>query len=100
MTNMGIGIMCVQEAHIKECPYFESDEFLIIYSGCEENQNREYAGVGFIIAPYMKFCVKSFMQLSSRIAILKLRIKGGIATLISAYAPANTHDFEERFEFF
>ena len=78
-AKMGIGIMCVQETHIKGCPYFESDGFLIIYSGCEESQKREYAGVGFIIAPHMKSAVKSFMQLSSRIAILKLRIKGGIA---------------------
>ena len=85
---------------MKSCPYFESNGLLIIYSGCEDNQSREYAGVGFIIAPHMRGCVKSFTQLSSRIAILKLRINGGIITIISAYAPSNSHSFEERYEFF
>ena len=41
-----------------------------------------------------------FRAISSRIASLRVKVKGGITTFVSAYAPHDGHDFELRHDFF
>ena len=99
MKKSSIGILCIQETRVNSCPYFASDGFLSIYSGRDDN-NREHAGVGFISAPWMRRSIKYFVQIDSRLAVLQIRTYGGIMIFISAYAPPNTHEDEERLQFF
>ena len=64
------------------------------------DSGREYAGVGFIIAPWLYHAIIGFTQLSNRLASLQIRIKHGSIIRISAYAPHNDKSFEERFKFY
>ena len=63
-------------------------------------EEREYAGVEFLIAPWMIKSIKSFHQFSNRLAALTLYVEGGSTTLITAYAPHNGLEAEYRREFF
>ena len=84
MTDRRIGVLCLQETHKRGSDYFiTSDGFLVIFSGTSTG-DREHAGVGFLVAPWMRKYVVSFTQPSSRFASLKIRVKGGKINLITA----------------
>ena len=90
----------MQETRIKQTPYYTTDDgFFVVLSG-SSSANREFAGVGFIIAPWAAHAVYSFKQISSHLAVVKLRTKGGKMSLISAYAPHSGKGFDERQLFF
>ena len=77
MIRESIDILCLQETHRLLSDYFVSDEdFLIILFG-GSNTDREYAGVGFLIAPYIRKSILRFCQKSNRMSCLKLHISGG-----------------------
>ena len=61
---------------------------------------REFAGVGFIIAPEARRSIISYLQCSSRIAAIKVKVEGGGVALVSAYAPPNTKPHDERQQFY
>ena len=61
---------------------------------------RENAGVGYMIAPWVRKSVVSFCQASSRMASLKIRIQGGKMNVLTAYAPHTGYDFSDRQIFF
>ena len=43
----------------------------------------------------------SFIQFSNRLSNVKIKVSGGVISLISAYAPPNyVHNLEERIDFF
>ena len=65
-----------------------------------KDSEREYAGVGFIIAPETRCSVMSYLQHSSRMAVLKIKVEGGQATIVTAYAPPATKPYDERQEFY
>ena len=72
---MGIGIMCIQETHRTESDYWiTNSEYAVIFSG---NDHGRYAGVGFIIVPFMRKAIYGFVCYSERIMAIKLRIPGG-----------------------
>ena len=80
--------------------YYTTDEgFLVILSGSSE-EKREYAGVGFIVAPWFRSSIIGFCQASRRYACLKFKISGGKAAVISAYAPHGGLSWDKRFAFF
>ena len=56
--------------------------------------------MGFIVAPWAKQSIKGYIQYNSRVATLRIRVEGGVLTLINVYAWANTHDFDTRHDFF
>jgi len=100
MTKRSIDVLCVQETHITKSEYRVLDDgFLLILSGRQDDE-REYAGVGFLVSPHMRRSVIGFCQLSRRIAYLKLRVSGGKMVVFSAYAPHGRKPFEERQTFF
>ena len=52
MQRRGISILCIQEARISQSPYYRTDNgFLVVLSG-SSGGGKEFAGVGFIIAPW------------------------------------------------
>ena len=100
MRRREIDIIFLQETRIKQTPHYITDEgFLVILSGAE-SEGRDYARVGFIVSPRARHAVYGFLQLSSRIACLKVRVRGGKLALLSAYAPHSGRPFDERQRFF
>ena len=100
MKRRGISVVCIQETHIIQSPYYTTvDNFLVILSGSSGGL-REFAGVGFIIAPWAVHSVVGFLQYSNRLACLKFRVPGGKVGVISAYAPHDGHSFDSRQSFF
>ena len=98
MSNYNISTMCIQESHISGAPYLHQNGYLIVLSDshCE---GREYAVVGFIVAPRVIGSVKSFHQYSNRLTSLVIRVHGGYIQLITAYAPHGGHALDARIEF-
>ena len=72
--------------------------FPFIFSGGEEG--REYAGVGFVVAPRVISAVVGFIQRSNRLAELTLRVSGGYVRLLSVYAPQGGLLYDVRQAFF
>ena len=100
MGRRHIDILCIQETHIIQSPYYSTDSgYLVILSGSSSG-DREYAGVGFIVAPWAKHAVAGFLQFSNRLACMKFRVKGGLIGVISAYAPHSGYAFDIRQCFF
>eukprot|EP00959_Pyramimonas_sp_CCMP1952_P422471 8849885-Pyramimonas_sp.AAC.1 len=96
---MDIAVLCLQETHCKGSPVFDVEGFCVILSGKEEDA-REYAGVGFIVAPWAKQAIKGYMQQSSRMASLRIRVAGGVLTLITTYAWTNVHEYDTRRDYY
>ena len=100
MNETGISILCLQETHRAKSDNFITDAgFWLILSGRSDDE-REFAGVGFLIHPRVKRSIFIFRQVSNRLANIKIRIPGGKMTIITAYAPHAGRPFDERFEFF
>ena len=100
MIRESIDISCLQDTHRSLSDSFISDEdFLIILSG-GSNNDREYAGVGFLIAPHIRKSILGFCQKSNRMCCLKLRISGGKVAIFSTYAPHADKPYNERQQFF
>ena len=73
--------------------------FLVIMSGGADGDS-ERAGVGFLVAPWIRKSVVGFCQATLRMASLKIRIPGGKAVIFSAYAPHSGKPFDQRHTFF
>jgi exonuclease III len=99
MYDYGIGVLALQETKRTRATYGRTAEgFLLANSG--GTADREFAGVGFLVAPW---CVKSIMGLclaTPRMASIKLKIRGGSMSIISAYAPHGGYSFDERTAFY
>ena len=99
MERLGIGILCLQETHRSASIYYDTDDgYLLILSG--DGGESENAGVGFLISPGMRRSIIGFCQASSRMATLKLRIRGGKTSIFSVYAPHNGKPIDERRGFY
>ena len=73
---------------------------LLVLSGLADADIDEKAGVGFLIAPSVRKCIVGFCQASSRMASLKLRVRGGKTALVVGYAPHNGKPVTERQRFY
>ena len=83
-----------------QSPYHVTDDgFLVVCSGSAVGV-KEFAGVGFVVAPWIRGSVVGFIQNSNRIACLKLRVPQGKIALIYAYAPHGGYPFDIRQSFF
>ena len=91
MRARSLAILCVQEtrATCTGCRTLDNGYVFITSSGKDNEKN--YAGVGFLIAPYMRKSIFSFKLVSDRICYIKLRVKD---------APHNNHDYGFRQHFF
>ena len=101
MRNKKIAILCIQETHVHDDKYFMADGYLIVLSGGALSKNgRSYTGVGFIVSPSAAKSVIGFRLVGERLATLKLKVKGGVLNIVSAYAPHSGHKYEVRKTFF
>ena len=56
--------------------------------------------MGFVIAPWVRASVISYLQYNNRLASIKLRVSGGSVCLVSAYAPHSGLAFDVRHDFY
>ena len=100
MRRRNISVLAIQETRVSKSPYYTTEDgFLVILSG-SRTEDREYAGVGFILAPWIRNCIVGFLQKSNRLACVKLRVPQGRVAVISAYAPHGGYPFDTRQTFF
>ena len=101
MWEMGIDILCIQDTHCSQSPYYLTEEgYLVILSGSEDESDHQYAGVGFLIAPDIRRSVIGFLQASPRYASLKIRVSGGKLVITSAYSPHSGKPYTDRQAFY
>ena len=92
MRRHGIDVCCLQETRAKDSAYYTTESGnLLIMSGSTEAE-ASHAGVGFIIAKDTKHHVKKFCQISSRLASVTLKVRGGSFSICNVYAPHNLKD--------
>ena len=72
--------------------------FLVCLSGGVIGK-RDYAGVGFIVAPWARCYIIGFCEFSDRIMSLKLRVIGRQLGIVCVYVVQGGRDFSERFFF-
>jgi len=73
----------------------------VILSGAEVDPGgRTYTGVGFLGAPWAWKHVMSYKQVPERVALIKIKVRGGQAGIITAYAPPGMHYYDVRQTFF
>ena len=73
MKNNSIDIQCIQETRKPNSDYYITDNgYLVITSG-GSNLVKEWAGVGFIVAPWIRPHIQGFCQLSNRVASIKIK---------------------------
>ena len=94
-----IDILCIQETRTTTSQVHEEQGHLVILSGSERD-GRNWAGVGFIVAPRCRYHIKSWKQVSERICSLKIRVRGGAVGITGVYAPHNMKPLDERIHFF
>ena len=99
MRHYSIGIMCIQEVRRLKSDVFVTERgYQVILSGSSTLQ-REWAGVGFIVAPSVRKSVAGFCQYNSRMASLKVKTVRGVFAVLSVYAPHNLKDISDKFAF-
>ena len=99
MLMYNIGIFCLQETRASKADYYyNEDGFRIISAGTDEGKS--WAGVGFIIAPWLAARVTNFLQFSDRLASLKVKTRRGKFGFTTAYAPHNLKPYDERRSFY
>ena len=100
MARRRTSILSVQEIRVPQTPYYCTDDgFLVVLSGSSAG-GKEWAGTGFIVAPWMTHAVIGFLQYSARLCSLKIRVVGRKMALMSAYAPHSGYPFDQRQVFF
>ncbi len=100
MHDLDIHIPCLQETYKALSEYYVTEEgYLMILSGRSDN-NREHAGVGFLISPACRASIYGFCQASNRFVAIKIRASGGKVAIISAYALQSQRPYDERCNFF
>ncbi len=93
MRLRSIAILCLQETHDSNsiCRCLEGG-YLLINSGADDNR-RTYAGVGFLLAPWLRSAIYSYKQISERICTIKIRVSGGKLGIVNNYVPHSGYDY-------
>ena len=96
MRLRSIAKLCLQETHDTNsvCTSLAGG-YLLIHSGADDNQ-RTHAGVGFLIAPWLRSAIYSYMQISDRSCTIKIRVSGGKLGIVDNYAPHSGYDYGTR----
>ena len=94
-----IDVLCIQETWNNSISTYVEQGYVVVLSGSGSDY-RSWAGVGFIISPRCRHRIQSYKQISDRLCSLRLKVRGGVLGVISAYAPHNLKPLPERFHFF
>ena len=104
MSTYGLSFICIQETHRLGIErYVSAEGFLVILSGTgvvPEQVQQEWAGVGFIIAPWAIHSVIGYCAESNRLASIRVKVCGGCLAFICAYAPHGGYAEDVRQDFF
>ena len=100
MRSNSIDICCLQETRKPKSDTYSTDGGFLVYLSGRGDEHREWAGVGFVVAPWAKSLATSFRPCCSRIASLKLVVSGGCMSLSSVYAPHNMKSLPDRVQFY
>ena len=100
MGARALAFICLQETRIPDSGSRILDNgYTLITSGSDDGK-KSYAGVGFLIAPWVRRSIFSFKAISDRLCYMKLRVHGGKATFINVYAPHGGHDYDLRRQYY
>ena len=99
MRRYDIDILCVQETRVATSSEYTVSGFVFILSG-SDGEERSWNGVGFIIAPWCRWRLTSYKQISDRVSYAKLKVPGGVAAIFSVYAPHNLKPTSEKVDFY
>ena len=101
MRANSIDILCMQETRKSMSNCFMSHYgFEVFLSGRGDATAREWAGVGFIVAPQIRDHMIASHPVSNRVASLCVRTSGGCVAITSVYAPHNLKPLAEKFQFY
>jgi len=82
----------------KEQGRIDKPDYTLLYSGSEEKTGQ--LGTGFMMNKAMKGCILEFEPQSNRICKMRLKGKFRNITVISAHAPTNEKDDQEKESFY
>ena len=100
MLNNSVDIMCLQETRRGNSDTFCTDRGFQVFESGRGDGLRETAGVAFVISPRMRAHILSFTPHSSRVAALKIRVRGGCMGVVCVYAPHNLKPLPDRLSFY
>ena len=100
MLNMQLDVLCLTEVRKPGAESYATEEgfYFILFGGVVGE--RDYAGVGFLIAPYARQCMIGFAEHFDRLVTLRMRVVGGQFGVIVAYAPHNGLEYVFRQSFY
>ena len=99
MLLNSIDIVCMQETRSPKSDSFSASDGFAVYLSGRGDGEREFAGVGFIVAPSFRKFIIGCDPHSSHITSLKLKVSGGCGYIFSVYAPHNLHALGIRSKF-
>ena len=79
-------VLCIQETRRAKSDQFTTYKGYAVYVSGNGAGQREWAGVGFVIAPAFVPYVMCFNPIPNRIASLKFKVSGGGSVLFWVYA--------------
>ena len=90
----------MQEVRRLKSDCFRAESGFSVYLSGSCSGDREWAGVGFVVAPHVSSCVVGFTPMSNRIASLKLKVAGGHIALVTVLAPHTLRPPDEKLSFY
>ena len=92
MQEHDLGVLILSETKSHSYYSYNSEGHLVVLSG---NYKDKHAGVGAIVAPWLRPHLVDILQINPRIIQLSFKKKGGNFHTLGVYAPHSGHDFEE-----
>ena len=92
MQEHDLGVLILSETKSHSYYSYNSEGHLVVLSG---NYKDKHAGVGAIVAPWLRPHLVDTLQINPRIIQLSFKKKGGNFHILGVYAPHSGHDFEE-----
>jgi exonuclease III len=98
VLKLGIDLVALQEIRWQGHGEINKKTFTVIYSG-PENRIGQY-GTGFIISRKIKGSILEWEPVNDRLCRIRIRGKFRNLTIISAYAPTEDNEEEEKVELY
>ena len=91
-----LDILCLQETRLLGQGNIEIDGYVLIWSG----QDKHYSGGAILIKKHLLRGDCEIKYVSDRIICISLFIYGSSTSIISAYAPTNAYEVDQKLEFY